>query len=208
MISTKILQAHYKEYASQPNEWVENMKITKKFIVRYVIKAMKFKPIAESVKVVVLGASDKRYIPIHKRIFEEILKKTIQMTTFDVDVNHFGGKSESVVKHDVTKAFPGTPYNIIFSHELMKFLTPEEQILAMKNSYYALSDHGLAMHIMHVPSIKGTGELRAWQYRVNPNSLLKQLKKNGISATVLVFNSESDVNWLRETTVIVIKKHK
>lgn len=206
MIPLEILQAHYKEYASQPNEWVENMEITKKSIVKYVIKAMKFKTITESVKVVVLGTSDRRYIPIHKRIFEEILKKSIQMTTFDIDVNHLGGKSRSVVKHDVTKAFPDTPYDIIFSHELMKFLTPEEQIRAMKNSYYALSNHGLAMHIMHVPSIKGTAELRAWQYRVNPNSLLKQLKKEAISATKLIFNSESDVDWLRETTVIVIKK--
>lgn len=206
MIPKEILQAHYKEYASQPDKWVSNMEITKKSIVKYIIEAMTFKPKTESVKVVVLGASDKRYIPIHKRIFEEILKKDIQMNTFDVDVVHLGGKSKSVVEHDVTKTFPNAPYDIIFSHELMKFLTPEEQIQVMKNSYHALSNNGLAMHIMHVPSIKGTTELRTWQYRVNPDSLLKQLKKEDIPATKLIFDSESDVEWLRETTVIVIQK--
>lgn len=210
MLPDQILQAHYKDYAGQSDEWVSNMEITKCSIVRQVVKAINFKPTLNSVNsivnVVVLGASDKRYIPIHKRVFETVLKTNIQMTTFDVETAHLGGKTQSIVKHDVNKPFPNKLYDIIFSHELMKFLTPEEQIQVMKNSYHALSNKGFAMHIMHVPSIKGTSELRSWQYRVSPDSLLAQLQKENIPVTKLVFNSESSVDWLRETTVIVIKK--
>lgn len=208
MLSKEILEAHYAEYASQPDEWVENMEATKRSIVEQVLELMKFEAgSSDPVKVVVLGASDKRYIPIHQRVFENAVHRTIQMATLDIDADHLGGESDKVVLHDVTKPFPDAPYNIIFSHELMKFLTPEEQLQTIYNSYQALAQDGLAMHILHEPSIKGTSELRAWQHRVNPDELIEQLKAKNITATKLVFNSESDVAWLRETTVIAIKKN-
>lgn len=203
-ISKEIMKAHYIEYASQPDEWVANMEITKKSIVRKVLETAGFQS-AESVKAVVLGASDKRYIPIHQRIFENLLQKTVDMATFDIDTEHLG-RQRGVVEHDVRESFPNVPWGIIFSHELMKFLVPEDQLLTIKNSYDALADNGLAMHIVHSPSIKGTAELREWQHRVDPDALLEQLKKEGIPAKKLVFESESDVDWLRETTVIMIRK--
>jgi hypothetical protein len=88
----------------------------------------------------------------------------------------------------------------------MKFLTPEEQLVVIRNSADALSTPGLAMHIIHSPSIKGTSELREWQHRVDPDLLVKQLVELGISARKVVFESESTVEWLRETTVIMIGK--
>lgn len=208
MISKEILEAHYIEYASQPDAWVNNMEITKRSIVEHVLKAMQFVPLEDSAKVLVLGASDKRYIPIHKRIFTNVLGQQIQMVTFDIDTKHIGSESNEVILHDVTKPFPDTPYTIVFSHELMKFLTPEEQLQTIQNSYHALSEGGLAMHILHEPSIKGTPELRSWQHRVNPDTLIDRLKEKYMPAIKLVFDSESDVAWLRETTVIVLKKAK
>lgn len=207
MLSKEILKAHYAEYASQPDEWVENMEATKRSIVEQVLELMKFEDSSDSLKVVVLGASDKRYIPIHQRVFENATHRSIQMSTLDADADHLGGESDAVILHDVTNPFPDAPYNIVFSHELMKFLTPEEQLQTIINSYQALAQGGLAMHILHEPSIKGTSELRAWQHRVNPDDLIEQLKAKNIPATKLVFNSESDVAWLRETTVIAIKKN-
>ena len=205
MISSDILQQHYLEYAAQSDDWVENMAVTKKSIVAQVIKASKFSPISEPVKVAVLGASDPRYIKIHKRLFEEILRKKIELITLDLDTVHLGGKSASVMQWDVTKKFPAS-FDVIFSHELMKFLTPSEQIATIINSFNALNRAGIAMHIIHEPSIKGTSELRTWQNRVNPDELIQKLAKENISATKLVFNSKSNVDWLKETTVILIKK--
>lgn len=154
--------------------------------------------------VAVLGASDRRYIPIHERIFSAILQKEIILHTLDIETEHLSGKS-GVIQHDVTTPFPHR-YSIIFSHELMKFLSPEEQLLTILNSCQALTSPGLAMHIIHEPSIKGTPELRAWQYRVDPDDLIVKLKNKGIPAEKLYFESGSTIDWLKDTTVLVIKK--
>ena len=68
MLSEKILEAHYAEYAAQPDQWVQNMEVTKKSIVEYVFNSVSYKHNNLSVKIAVLGASDSRYIPIHKRM--------------------------------------------------------------------------------------------------------------------------------------------
>ena len=206
MLLKEIFEAHYIEYGNLPDEWVNNMEITKRSNVEQVVEKMNFQIGIELVKVVVLGASDKRYIPIHKRIFEGIFERQIQMVTFDIDPEHLGGESSEVIFHDITKPFPNIPYDVIFSHELMKFLTPEEQLQTIKNSYEALSTNGFAMHIMHEPSIKGTSELRSWQTRVNPDELVDQLILAKVPAVKLILSSESQVSWLRETTVIAFKK--
>ncbi len=205
MIEKQVLGKHYVEYASQPDEWVSNMEITKHSIVQHVLNAAPVTALSEPIKVVVLGASDKRYIAIHARVFSDVLGKKVKLSTLDVDTEHLGNGTD-VVEHDVTKAFPHAPYAVVFSHELMKFLTKEEQIEVIKNSYDALGVGGVAMHIMHEPSIKGTKELRSWQHRVDPDELLQQLAASDIPARKLVFQSESTVEWLRETTVIVLQK--
>ncbi len=206
MIPRKILRAHYREYAKQPNEWVENMEATKKSIVRRVLSAMRFQPLGKHVKIAVLGASDKRYIPIHRRIFTRHFPgRTVRMATLDIDKLHLAGQ-HGVIEHNVTRPLPEPSHDVIFSHELMKFLTPQEQLLALKQAYAALSNGGLAMHIIHSPSIKGTTELKDWQFRVDPDALIKQLKTTGIKAKKMEFESKSKVPWLRETTVIVTLK--
>ncbi len=206
MIPKEILQAHYKEYSEQSDTWVKNMELTKKSIVQHVLNETKFNRSKKQVKIAVLGASDKRYLPIHQRIFETLLKKQIIMTTLDIDEVHLG-KQKNVLEHNVTKPFPNTPYDLIFSHELMKFLTQEEQVKMLYNSFLALNKAGLAMHILHAPSLKGTKELKPWQHRVDLSFLLKKLKEEKIPVKKIVFQSESNVDWLCETTVLLIQKH-
>lgn len=206
MISKEILEAHYLEYSNQADEWVANMGRTKKSIIEHVLKEMNYVSHSTPVKIVILGTSDKRYIPLHERIFEKTMGQKIQMLTFDLDSGHLGGESSKVISHDVTTPFPNPPYDIVFSHELMKFLTPQEQLQTIRNSYKALKMNGLALHILHEPSLKGTSELKSWQHRVNPDRLIEDLNSDHIPTTKLFFESESDVAWLRETTVIVLKK--
>ena len=204
MLSEDILKAHYKEYASQHDSWVNNMRNVKKSIVQTVFGKVSFCPGGEPLRVAVLGASDKRYIRIHKGVFTEVTGKAVEVTTFDIDTSHLSGE-EGVVHHDVTRPFP-KKFDLVFSHELMKFLEPEKQAEVIKNSHYSLSPGGFSMHIIHSPSIEGTEELRDWQHRVDPDSIIDNLKGQGIPCRKIVFTIESDVGWLRETTVIVTEK--
>lgn len=207
MLSQEILANHYAEYAAQSDEWVSNMEKTKHSIVRHVLNAAGFHSDKDKLNVAVLGASDKRYIPIHERVFAESTKKEIALITFDLDPKHLGGASTNVILHDVTQPFPGELFDIVFSHELMKFLGPEEQLKTIVNSYQALCQGGVAMHIIHEPSIQGTQELRSWQHRVDPDTLLRQLKERQIPVQKLVFESESNVEWLRKTTVLLLSRN-
>lgn len=204
MIDRTILEAHYAEYASKPDEWVANMEKTKDSIVKQVIKQTGYAPAQQPANVAVLGASDRRYLAIHERIFRHRLGD-VQMVTYDIDAEHLGGSRPWVIQHDITTPFSMPGYDLIFSHELMKFLTPEEQAQTMRNAHAALRRDGLAMHVIHEPSIKGTPELRSWQYRVEPTQLEQRLREYGLQASLLEFEADSTVDWLRETTVVVTR---
>ncbi len=205
MLPHTILEKHYQEYGTQPDSWVVNMGKVKKQIVQKVIDTTGFVPQHEPVNVLVLGASDKRYIPIHQEIFEKVLNKQIKLTTFDIDIAHLQ-PNNNLVYHDVTKPFPQTSFDIIFSHELIKFIEPENQLSVLKNSFNALAENGLAMHIMHEPSLKGTKELRSWQYRTDFNKLLTELKQENIPADLVTFKNDSAIDWLADTTVLTMRK--
>lgn len=205
MLSKEILQAHYEEYASLSDVWVRNMMDTKRSIVHQVLQMTSYSK-SKTTKVAVLGASDKRYIAIHQQVFQEQLQGAVTVHTLDIDTEHLGGASSTVVEHDITKQFPQKPYDIIFSHELMKFLTEDEQLATLKRSHDAIKIGGLAMHVMHEPSILGTSELRNWQNRVDPDMLKSQLQSVDIRPSLLKFRSESVVDWLQQTTVLTIRK--
>ncbi len=204
MVTKEILQSHYREYAAQPEEWVANMAATKKSIVKCVVEELNYHP-REKVRVAVLGASDKRYLSIHEKIFCEVFCQPVEVVTYDLDSKHLKDAG-NVVEHDVTEPFPQTGFSVVFSHELLKFLTPSEQVQALRNAYHALQTGGIAMHVVHAPSLYGTAELREWQYRVDPNHLLENVANEAISGRLLRFESESNVDWLRETCVILFEK--
>ncbi len=211
MIPAEILSAHYKEYASQPDQWVANMEKTKRSIVDHVLNSLRpVKSLMGPLHVAVLGASDRRYLPIHERIFAEVFRDS-WVTTIDIDTDHLGGGNK-VLQQDVTKPFPKSlRYDVVFSHELMKFLTADEQRACITHSYDALYTGGFAMHVMHEPSIRGTNELRPWQERVDPNALAGwqnnlSLSVNRDRVYLLEFESDSEVDWLRKTTVLVLDK--
>ncbi len=205
MLPKKVLSAHYVEYGSQPDVWVFNMEATKRSIVRQVFEKFHLGTEGEVVRVAVLGVSDNRYIPIHERVFSLAFNRKIEMVTLDIDTDHLGGVG-TAIQHDVTKPFPGVPYDVVFSHALMKFLTPDEQLVVIKNAYDALSVGGVTLHIMHPPELEGTDELREWQHRVDLRAMVEELKQENLSPHVFKIESESSVAWLRDTTVLVLAK--
>lgn len=175
----KILKKYFKEYANRPQSWVDERERVKKYIVQRIFEITEFMPVSGRVKIAVLGASDKRYIEVHRKIFREALQKNVQVTTFDTDTQHLAGE-RGIIYHDVATPFPSSQFNLVFSHSLLKFLNPEKQSLVIRNSYNALAKGGIAMHILHLPEIKGTKKLRKWQYRVYTNTLIAKLRKENI----------------------------
>lgn len=205
MLPFETLSAHYREYASQSDEWVRNMELTKRSIVSQTVKVVGELHFPAIPRIVVLGASDKRYIPIHERIFSDVLKSRVAVTTLDADRAHLGS-GKDVVQHDVTTWFPVRGCHIVFSHELLKFLTEREQLLCLQHSHAALAQGGFAMHVMHEPALKGTAELRSWQYRVNLRELTQALGAININTELLDFQSESTVSWLKPTAVLLLRR--
>ena len=99
------------------------------------------------VRVAVLGCADKRLIPLHKRIFRTIVGKPVEVTTFDIAIEHLAGE-ERVVEHDCTQALPNGLFDIIYTHVLLRFIETEKQWDVIENSYTALKAGGLALHIL------------------------------------------------------------
>lgn len=108
------------------------------------------------VRVAVLGCADKRLIQGHKRIFEKVLNKKVDLTTFDLSVEHMLGE-ENIVQHDCTLPLPNTPYDITYAHVLLKFIPTEKQLDLIKNSFAALNSGGIAIHVLDKMDYETTG---------------------------------------------------
>ncbi|MEK7540492.1 MAG: class I SAM-dependent methyltransferase [Patescibacteria group bacterium] len=103
--------------------------------------------------VAVLGCGDKRYIPYHQLLFEDHLGTEVDMTTFDITIEHLAGVP-GVVQHDCTQPLPGGPYDLTFAHVLLKFISVDKQLAVLKNSYNALRSGGIAIHIIDTKEIE------------------------------------------------------
>ncbi|MFH0891939.1 MAG: hypothetical protein V1867_04115 [Candidatus Falkowbacteria bacterium] len=99
------------------------------------------------IRVAVLGCADKRLVRGHKKIFEKVLNKKVELTTFDLSVEHLLGE-ENVAQHDCTLPLPNTPYDITYAHVLLKFIPTEKQLDLIKNSFAALVSGGIAIHVL------------------------------------------------------------
>jgi hypothetical protein len=151
-ISDEDLKVHYAEYATRSNERVEIRAKVKKAILEKVFFETHFQR-TDKTRISVFGASDKRYLPVHKRLFEETLKTEVDMTTFDIDTEHLVGES-NIKQHDVRQPLREEHSDIIFAHALLKFINISEQFTVIENSYKALIKGGLAINICHRPEFR------------------------------------------------------
>ncbi|MBU0648447.1 hypothetical protein KJ855_04690 [Patescibacteria group bacterium] len=110
------------------------------------------------VRVAVLGCGDIRMMDWHRKIFGELLGQNIKIFTFDIDIDHLEGE-ENVLKHDCREPLPKAPFDIVYSHVLLKFLRPEDQWKVIWNSYEAIKPQGRAIHVLDKDDYTDTGEV-------------------------------------------------
>ncbi|MFC1638697.1 methyltransferase domain-containing protein [Patescibacteria group bacterium] len=111
----------------------------------------------EPATVAVLGCADPRYVPLHRKMFEQLLGRPVDLTTYDIAVEHLEG-AEGVVEHDCTEPLPGGPFDIAFAHVLLKFIETEGQWDVIENAHAALKPGGLAVFVFDEADFGEAGE--------------------------------------------------
>ena len=138
---------YHQKYANQSDIQIQDKANEKKQELSEIFSQVKLKTTDEIVRIAVLGCGDKRFIKYHKEIFEGVIKRPVEITTFDITIDHLESE-ENVIQHDCTLPLPNAPFDITFAHVLLKFLETEKQWNVIKNSYDALKSGGLAIHVL------------------------------------------------------------
>lgn len=141
------MDAYHRKYANQSDKEINNRLKEKKNEITEILGNVTFQSEDPLIKLAVLGCGDKRFIKGHKRIFEEVFNKTVEVTTFDITTQHLQGEGK-VIEHDCTQPLPVTPYTITYAHVLLKFIEISKQWDLIINSYEALGAGGMAIHIL------------------------------------------------------------
>ncbi len=153
------LSSYHQKYAARLDEELARRAMVKRDELARIFKATKYIPQQDPVRVAVLGCADRRFVAHHRRVFESLLKKQVELTTFDIAIEHLKGE-EGVIQHDCTLPFPSAPYDITFSHVLLKFIEIEKQWDVIRNSYDALRPSGLAIHVFDTEDVTATSSPR------------------------------------------------
>ncbi len=144
-----LLSDYHQEKMARTKERSEQVLQGKKKELKHVFDVLRYDNTNDRIKVAVLGCADPRHIEGHKRIFRELLEKDVEIVTFDITTDHLS-KREEVIKHDVSNALPYGPFDIIFSHVLLKFVEPKRKMLVIKETFSALNIDGLGIHVIGV----------------------------------------------------------
>ncbi len=175
------LSAYHQKYANQSDEELERRVKVKEEELRTIFEKVKLQTDGETVRVAVLGCGDKRFVKAHKKLFEQFTKKSVELTTFDITIEHLQGE-ENVIQHDCTLPLLNPPYDITFAHVLLKFIETDKQLGVIKNSYNSLKPGGFAIHIMDNEEIETKEKiLPSGQYAVPLQRWKELLNQEGIT---------------------------
>lgn len=150
------LSPYHQKYSDKPDEELKRRVDVKEKELTSIFQEISLNTDSNPVKLAVLGCGDKRFVAHHKRIFENVLKRNVEITTFDISIDHLAGKS-NVFQHDCTLPLPNPPYDVTYAHVLLKFIEPEKQFDLLKNSFDALETGGVAIHVFDEDEVKATG---------------------------------------------------
>lgn len=149
------LSVYHQKYVDQSDEEIQRKADAKEQELVAIFNEVSLNTDSDPVRLAVLGCGDKRFVAHHKRIFENVLKRNVEVITFDITIDHLTGES-NVFQHDCTLPLPNPPYDITYAHVLLKFIEAEKQFDLLKNSFDALKPGGIAIHGFDWDEIKAT----------------------------------------------------
>lgn len=171
------LNDYYANYGNLPDDDIARRILEKENELIAIFE--KAKPVIRNeAKIAILGCADKRLVKGHKIIFEKTLQSPATIYTFDIDVKHLE-REENIIQHDCTTELPNAPYNIIYSQVLLKFIETIKQWDIIYNSYKALAEGGLAMHIFDKEDYDPDSDSGVY-YHVPLKDILKSLDEEKI----------------------------
>jgi hypothetical protein len=171
----------------------------KELELKYILNKTNYSPSKENLRIAVLGCADKRFVKIHKEIFEKLLKRNIEQTTFDITTEHLEG-AENIIRHDVTKQIPNAPFDIVFAHVLLKFIETDKQWDVIRNAYEALLSPGLGVFVYDLEDIATISPIQAdGHYSVPLDTYKKKLEEKNIEYRDLQwdFSNSNEQNTIR-----------
>src|SRR3989338_10493532 len=147
------LSTYHQKFLNRSDEEMDRRARVKMVELRNVLTEVPITVTSDPVRIAVFGCADRRHVAVHVKMFGELLGKRVEVTTFDIAVEHLSGES-GVVPHDVTEPLPGDLYDFTFSHVLLKFIETERQWDVLRNSYDALRSPELAIHVFDAEAVE------------------------------------------------------
>ena len=173
---TETLSPYHQKYIGQSETEIQKRIDEKKRELSEIFSHTTLETKDSPVQVAVLGCGDKRFISGHKEIFESILARSVEITTFDITINHLLGEKK-VFQHDCTLPLPHGPFDITYAHVLLRFVETEKQWDLIQNSFDALNPGGLAIHVLdtedyetrtpQLPNGLFSVPLKRWEEKLN-----------------------------------------
>lgn len=196
------LSNYHQKYSQKSDEEIAQRAEVKNQELKQIFSKIELKTNNNPLRIAVMGCGDKRFVNYHKKYFEEQLAKDVELTTFDISINHLEGE-ENIIQHDCSLPLPNPPYDITYAHVLLKFIPKEKQWDVIKNSYDALVNGGLAIHILDPEDYSGNN-LPDQLYPVPIQELEDRLKHHSIKYTKITLQSGPEGN-MKALALLLIK---
>jgi hypothetical protein len=162
------LSPYHQRYAAEPDAQIAaRLEAKDKELATVFATAGKPPDRFEPARVAVLGCGERRLVLGHRRLFEQHLGRPVKLMTFDITLEHLEGE-EDVALHDVTQPLPNPPYDITYSHVVMKFIETEKQWEVIRNSFNPLVPGGMAIHFIGNEEIEAVGPVMPDGYYAVP----------------------------------------
>ncbi len=141
------LSDYHQKFIQQSDSTIDNKVRVKKEELKAIFREAVPTIASSPIRVAVLGCGDKRFVQKHRELFTELLGGPVNLTTFDITIDHLAGEA-GVIEHDCTLPLPSGPYDITYAHVLLKFIALPQQMGVILNSYNVLAKGGVAIHVL------------------------------------------------------------
>ncbi len=202
------LSEYHQNYQNRSDDKIVRRMAVKRLEMEDVMTRMSFVPDHEPVKIGILGCGDRRFVKAHRDLFASLLDKQIELTTFDITVDHLDGE-EGIVEHDVTTPLLNGSFDVLLGHVLLKFISTEKQWNVLQNAHAALASGGLAIFVQGKQELEYSDRVEnyaahdAFQYKeghLHPVRI-DELKEKLMSVGIKFKNWESSIEGIEDVPI-------